>query len=141
MATTIENLKQSKWPHKEQAEGTVFTVSDTFAFGVTTQSTLFTMPENSMLMELIVQPETAWVSNDIGIFFDDSGSNVLMEIKGLQSGLGQTTTALSKKMNRNFTASTAIRVNHWGTPTAGACKVWAVYRLNTNVPNPMGGNM
>ena len=141
MATTIENLKQSKWPHKEQAESGVYMVSDTFAYGVTTQSTLFTLPANSMLLELIVQPETAWISNDITIFFDDSGGNVLLYLGGLQSGLGQTTNSISHKINRNFTANTAIRVNHTGTPTAGACKVWAIYRLDSNKPNPMGGNM
>jgi len=142
MATQLEMTKKNKWPDKGEAEAQVYVAGDTFIFSTTTQGTLFTMPGVAcMLDEIIVQPETAWVSNDIGIFFDDSGGNVLMEIKGLQSGLGQTTNALVQKVGRLLAAGGIIRINHWGTPTAGACKVWIKYRPYTDAMNPMGGLM
>lgn len=142
MATQLEMTKKHKWPDKGEAEAQLYMAGDTFAYGVTTQSTLFTMPGVAcMLEEIIVQPETAFVSNDIGIFFDDSGGNVLMKIAGLQSGLGQTTNALVHKVGRLLAAGGIIRVNHTGTPTAGAAKVWVVYRALTDAMNPMGGLM
>ena len=129
--------KSTGYPHKEEAEASVYVIkSDSFIHSTTSNTAVFKLPPNCVLVELALQPNTAW-NADAVVEFTDSSGNRLMRVAGLVSGLGQTTQPIVQKLYREFSAQAEIWVVITGVPTAGAAHVWAMYRTHSNVVNPL----
>ena len=129
--------KSTGYPHKEEAEASVYLIkSDSFIHSTASGTVIFSLPPNCVLVELAIKPVTAW-NADAVIEIDDSGANRLMRVAGLVSGLAQTTQPIVQKLYREFSAETDIVVNIFGAPTTGAAEVWAMYRVHSNKMNPL----
>ena len=138
MAQFLKKPKSTGYPHKEEAEASVYVAqSDSVIYSSVTAVTLFKMPANTLLIELAIKPTTAWESNDIDLTISDSAGNRLMYVGGLQSGLGQITQPIVQKLYREFTAEASVMLSMNGTPTAGSLEVWAMYRVLSNKQNPL----
>lgn len=129
--------KSVGFPHKEEAEASVYVIkSDSFIHSTTSNTAIFKLPPNCLLIELAVMPETAW-NADAVIEFTDSSGNRLMRVAGLVSGLAQTTQPIVQKLYREFSSQAEIWIKIFGTPTTGAANVWAMYRIRSNIVNPL----
>ena len=129
--------KSTGYPHKEEAEASVYLIkSDSVVFGTTSGTVLFKLPPNTVLIELAIKPTTAW-NADAVIEITDSSDNRLMRVAGLVSGLAQTTQPIVQSLYREFTTEAEIDIDIFGTPTTGALEVWALYRVHSNRKNPL----